>query len=216
MLAGLLFAMHDADDRPNMLTATLPFGGVTLIEYQARLLIAAGASQIIIVVARLTPELLGAINRIGKRGIAVDTVRTAAEAAETLHPLARVLMLADGLTTTGDTLAVLAREGGDALLVVPEDQVGPGYERLGGGMVWAGVGWNRVASPSWRRCPATMTCLRPLSASRRRPGRRISCCRKRRFARAMASVIPRRRSTREAGARWRRWCRRAVGGSNAM
>ena len=139
MLAGLLFAMHDADDRPNMLTATLPFGGVTLIEYQARLLIAAGASQIIIVVARLTPELLGAINRIGKRGIAVDTVRTAAEAAETLHPLARVLMLADGLTTTGDTLAVLAREGGDALLVVPEDQVGPGYERLGGGMVWAGV-----------------------------------------------------------------------------
>ena len=94
MLAGLLFAMHDADDRPNMLTATLPFGGVTLIEYQARLLIAAGASQIIIVVARLTPELLGAINRIGKRGIAVDTVRTAAEAAETLHPLARVLMLA--------------------------------------------------------------------------------------------------------------------------
>jgi hypothetical protein len=139
MLAGLLFAMHDADDRPNMLTATLPFGGVTLIEYQARLLIAAGAAQIIIVVARLTPELLGAINRIGKRGVAVDTVRTAAEAAETLHPLARVLMLADGLTTTGDTLAVLAREGGDALLVMPEEQVGTGYERVGGGMVWAGV-----------------------------------------------------------------------------
>ena len=139
MLAGLLFAMHDADDRPNMLTATLPFGGVTLIEYQARLLIAAGAAQIIIVVARLTPELLGAINRIGKRGVAVDTVRTAAEAAETLHPLARVLMLADGLTTTGDTLAVLAREGGDALLVMPEEQVGMGYERVGGGMVWAGV-----------------------------------------------------------------------------
>lgn len=139
MLAGLLFAMHDADDRPAMLTATLPFGGVTLIEYQARLLVAAGASQIVILVSRLTPELLGAINRIGKRGVAVDTVRTAAEAAEKLHPLARVLMLADGLTTTAETLAVLAREGGDALLVAPEDQVGHGYERVGGGMVWAGV-----------------------------------------------------------------------------
>ena len=139
MLAGLLFAMHDADDRPAMLTATLPFGGVTLIEYQARLLIAAGASQIVILVARLTPELLGAINRIGKRGVAVDTVRTAAEAAEKVHPLARVLMLADGLTTTEDVLAVLAREGGDALLVMPEDQVAGGYERVGGGMVWAGV-----------------------------------------------------------------------------
>lgn len=100
-----------------MLTGTLPFGGVTLIEYQARLLVAAGASQIVILVARLTPELLGAISRIGKRGIAVDTVRTAAEAAEKLHPLARVLMLADGLTTTADTLGALAREGGDALLV---------------------------------------------------------------------------------------------------
>ncbi|MGK3796903.1 hypothetical protein, partial [Enterococcus faecium] len=88
MLAGLLIAMHDADDRPAMLTATLPFGGMTLIEYQARLLVGAGASQLVIVVARLTPELLGAINRIGRRGVAVDTVRTAAEAAERLHPLA--------------------------------------------------------------------------------------------------------------------------------
>jgi len=139
MLAGLLFAHHDADDRPAMLTATLPFGGVTLIEYQARLLIAAGASQIVILVARLTPELLGAINRIGRRGVAVDAVRTAAEASEKLHPLARVLMLADGLTTTADTLSVLAREGGDALLVMPEGQAGQGYERVGGGMVWAGV-----------------------------------------------------------------------------
>ncbi|GAA0665873.1 hypothetical protein FHT00_000853 [Sphingomonas insulae] len=139
MLAGLLFATHDADDRPAMLTATLPFGGVTLIEYQARLLVAAGASQVVILVSRLTPELLGAINRIDKRGIAVDTVRTAAEATAKLHPLARVLMLADGLTTTDDTLAVLAREGGDALLVMPEDQSAGGYERVGGGMVWAGV-----------------------------------------------------------------------------
>ena len=139
MLAGLLFAMHDADDRPAMLTATLPFGGVTLIEYQARLLIAAGASQIVILVARLTPELLGAISRIGKRGVAVDTVRTAGEAAEKLHPLSGVLMLADGLTTTEHALNALARDGGDALLVTPEDQVGPSYERVGGGMVWAGV-----------------------------------------------------------------------------
>ena len=80
MLAGLLFAIHVADDRPDRLAATLPFSGVTLIEYQARLLIAAGVRQVIVVVARLTPELLGAINRINRRGVAVDTVRTAAEA----------------------------------------------------------------------------------------------------------------------------------------
>ena len=139
MLAGLLLATHDADDSPGMLTATLPFGGVTLIEYQARLLIAAGAAQIVGMVARLTPELLGAITRIGRRGVTVDTVRSAVEAAEKLHPLARVLMLADGLTTTPDIVASLAREGGDALLVVAEDQGGSTYERVGAGAAWAGI-----------------------------------------------------------------------------
>ena len=144
MLAGLLIATHDAEDRSGMLTATLPFGGVTLIEYQARLLIAAGASQLVIMVARLTPELLGAINRIGKRNVAVDTVRSAAEAAEKLHPLARIVMLADGLTTTAEVVAGLAREGGDALLVIGENDGGQTYERVGGGMAWAGVA--RLAS----------------------------------------------------------------------
>ncbi|HEX8486160.1 hypothetical protein [Sphingomonas sp.] len=139
MLAGLLFAIHDADDQPDRLAATLPFGGLTLIEYQARLLIAAGAAQIILIVARATPELLGAISRIGRRGVAVDAVRSAAEAAEKIHPLARVLMIADGLVTTEGIVAGLAQEGGDALLVVPETDAPTGFERVGGQMAWAGV-----------------------------------------------------------------------------
>ena len=73
MLAGLLFAIAEAEDRPGRLAATLPFGGLTLIEYQARSLIAAGAAQLIVVVARMTPELLGALNRIGRRGVAVES-----------------------------------------------------------------------------------------------------------------------------------------------
>jgi hypothetical protein len=139
MLAGLLFAIHDADDRPDRLAATLPFSGVTLIEYQARLLVAAGVSQVIVVVARLTPELLGAIARIGRRGVSVDTVRSAAEAAERLHPLARILMLGDGLVTTEAVVGAMAAEEGEALLVVPEGDAGPGFERVGGQMAWAGV-----------------------------------------------------------------------------
>jgi hypothetical protein len=139
MLAGLLFAIHDADDRPDRLAATLPFSGVTLIEYQARLLVAAGVSQLIVVVARLTPELLGAIARIGRRGVSVDTVRSAAEAAERLHPLARIVMLGDGLVTTEAVVSAMATEEGEALLVVPEDDAGPGFERVGGHMAWAGV-----------------------------------------------------------------------------
>jgi len=139
MLAGLLFAQQDADDRPGQLTATLPFGGVTIIEYQARLLIAAGAAQLVVVVGRLTPELLGALGRIGKRGIAVDAVRSAAEASAKLHPLARIVMLADGLITTQDVIDGFAEEGSDALLVVPDATAPIRYERLGGGTAWAGV-----------------------------------------------------------------------------
>jgi hypothetical protein len=139
MLAGLLFAIHDAEDRPDRLTATLPFGGATLIEYQARQLIAAGASQIIVVVARLTPELMGALNRVSRRGVAVDPVRSAREAAGKLHPLARVVMLADGLVATQSTITALSGEGGDALLVTAGQDAPTSFERVGGGMAWAGV-----------------------------------------------------------------------------
>ena len=139
MLAGLLFATHDADDRPGQLTATLPFGGTTLVEYQARLLAAVGASQLVVMVGRLTPELIGALGRIGKRGIAVDTVRSAEEAAARLHPLARVLMLADGLVTTQEIVDGVAGQPDDALLVVDAAHASPRYERLGGGSAWAGI-----------------------------------------------------------------------------
>ena len=139
MLAGLLFATHEADDRPGMLAATLPFAAATLIEYQARLLIACDAAQIVVVVQRLTPELVGAMARIARRGVAVDTVRSAGEALARLHPLARVVMLADGLVTTEGVVHALTGEGGDALLVVPGAQASTDFERVGGGSAWAGV-----------------------------------------------------------------------------
>lgn len=139
MLAGLIFAVQDADDHPGALAATLPFAGVTVIEYQARLLIAAGVSQLVVVVARLTPELLGAVARIGTRGVAVDTVRSAGEAAARLHPLSHLLVLADGLVTTESVLLPFTREKGDVLLVATEGEADPGFELIGGGDAWAGV-----------------------------------------------------------------------------
>lgn len=139
MLAGLIIATHDVADRPGALTATLPFAGVTLIEYQARLLIAAGAAQIVVITGRLTPELMGAINRIARRGVTIDTVRSPAEASERLHPLSRVVLIADGLSTTPEVVAAMAREGGDALLVVGEEESDAGFERIGGGLAWAGI-----------------------------------------------------------------------------
>lgn len=139
MLAGLIFATDDAHDRPDVLAATLPFGGATLIEFQARLLLAAGAGHLIVAVERLTPELLGAINRITRRGIPVDTVRSAAEAAAKAHPLAHLLVLADGLVTTDAVLALLSGDGDEALLVTRDADALPGLERVGADAIWAGV-----------------------------------------------------------------------------
>ncbi len=139
MLAGLIFATDDANDRPDMLAATLPFGGATLIEFQARLLIGAGAGQLIIVVTRLSPELVGAVARMKRRGIAVDVVRSAREAEEKLHPLARVLVVADGLVTTEPVIALLSGEGSDTLLVTTDADALPGLERVGANAIWAGL-----------------------------------------------------------------------------
>ena len=88
MLVGLIFATDDASDRPGVLAATLPFGGMTLLEYQVRLLIGAGAEQILVAVARVTPALLAAVSRAGKRGASVEIVRSAEEAAGKVHPIA--------------------------------------------------------------------------------------------------------------------------------
>jgi len=83
--------------------------------------------------------LLGAINRIGRRGAAVDAVRTATEVAEKLHPLARLLVVADGLVTNAEIVSQLAGEGDDALLVIDDREASPGLERVGATAVWAGL-----------------------------------------------------------------------------
>lgn len=139
MLSGLIFATDDAHDYPNLLGATLPFGGATLIEFQARLLRAVGVSQLIIVVTRLTPELLGAVSRMTRRGLTADIVRSAAEAEAKLHPLARVLVVADGLVTTDRIMSILSEASGDALLVTGDEDALPGLERVGANAIWAGL-----------------------------------------------------------------------------
>ncbi|MBR0551383.1 hypothetical protein [Stakelama marina] len=139
MLAGLIFATEESDDAADTLAATLPFGGMTLLEYQARLLIAAGVGHILVAVGRVTPALLGAVSRIGKRDIAVDVVRSAEEAAAKAHPLANLIILADGLVTTDGVVHQMAGEAPDALLVTVDEQTPASVERVDSNHCWAGV-----------------------------------------------------------------------------
>ena len=139
MLAGLLFAIERAVDDPTTLLATLPFAGGTLIEYQARQLVSAGVGQIVVVADGPRTELVGAIHRIARAGISLDVASHAAAAAAVVHPLARVVMLADGLVTTDAMVKLLAREEGEALIVVPADGAPSTFERVGGAGAWAGA-----------------------------------------------------------------------------
>ena len=137
MMAGLIFATDDAVDRPGTLAATLPFGGMTLLEYQARLLVAAGAGHVLVAVTRMTPALLGAVSRAAKRGVPVDVVRSAQEASAKVHPLASVVVIADGLVTTDDVIDRVSGEGKDAVVVT--EAASASLERLDARYCWAGV-----------------------------------------------------------------------------
>ncbi|WP_033921267.1 hypothetical protein [Sphingomonas sp. 37zxx] len=139
MIAGLIFATEPAEDRGEALAATLPFGGMTLLEYQARLLIAAGASHMMVAVARVTPALLGAVNRITRRGVAVDIVRSAEEAAARAHPLASIIVIADSLVTTEPAVRAIAGAQPDTLMVTTDSATPAAVERVDAEHVWAGL-----------------------------------------------------------------------------
>jgi hypothetical protein len=145
MLAGLIFATEAAEDRAEALAATLPFGGMTLVEYQARLLIGCGAGHILIAVARVTPALLAAVNRIARRGVAVDIVRSAEEAAAKAHPLAGIVVIADALVTTDQAMRAIAGAQPDALMVTNDATTPAAVERVDAEHVWAGLA---VLSPA--------------------------------------------------------------------
>lgn len=139
MIAGLIFATEAAEDRGEALAATLPFGGMTLIEYQARLLIGCGAAHLMVAVARVTPALIAAVNRISRRGVAVDIVRSAEEAAAKAHPLASIVVVADSLVTTDQAVRAIAAAQPDTLMVVGESATPAAVERVDAEHVWAGL-----------------------------------------------------------------------------
>ena len=145
MLAGLIFAVEEASDRPNTLVATLPFGGMTLLEYQVRLLAGAGAGKVLVAVGKMTPALLAAVNRATKRHPMVEIVRSAEEASEKFADESRVLVMADGLVTTDPVIDRMAAEGAEALLVTDDASSPAAIERIDMRDSWAGMARISVA-----------------------------------------------------------------------
>lgn len=138
-LVGLIFAVEEAEDRPGTLVASLPFGGMTLLEYQIRLLAGVGASQVMVAVGRVTPALLAAVSRATRDDLSIEVVRSAEEAAERALPEAQVLVMADGLVTSDPVMDRMAGEAHEALLVTDDAESPAAIERLDMHHCWAGV-----------------------------------------------------------------------------
>ncbi len=138
-LCGLIFAVEEARDRPGTLVASLPFGGMTLLEYQIRLLAGIGAEQVLVAVGKVTPQFLAAIERAGRGRLKVDIVRSAEEAAEKVLRDADVLVLADGLVTIDPVMERMAAEPHAALLVTDDSESPAAIERLDMRHCWAGI-----------------------------------------------------------------------------
>jgi hypothetical protein len=139
MLAGLIFAIEEAEDRPGTLAATLPFGGMTLLEYQVRLLAGVGAERVLVAVGQMPPVLIAAVNRAAKRGVPVEIVRSAEEASEKVDPNSHVLVIADGLVTTDPVIEHMAAEEGEVLLVTADPNSPSAIERVDMRDSWAGI-----------------------------------------------------------------------------
>jgi len=138
-LAALIAAYHEADEPGGRLRATLPLAGRTLLERQARLAGAAGADPIVVAVERVSPELAAAIDRLRAQGLRVAVARTAQEAADSVHPGDRLLVMADGLIAAETHVSRLVSLGGHSLLTIPDVRVDDRFERIDAHSRWAGL-----------------------------------------------------------------------------
>jgi CheY-like chemotaxis protein len=136
-LAALIAAQEQAETRGG-LRATMPLAGRTLVELQARLAAAAGASHIVLLVERVPAELAQAAERLRREGFGVEIVRSIAEAVERFRSDDTVLMIADGCVAGDEAVVRLAEARAPALLVLPDSKEQAMFERIDAEARWAG------------------------------------------------------------------------------
>jgi hypothetical protein len=138
-LAALISAYQESDEPGGPLRAVLPLAGRTLIERQAKLAARAGAQRILVLVERVPPELLAAVDRLRADGLAVSFARSAAEAAEQVEPTDVLLLVADGFIGDEDQVRRIAAAPPPSLLTVPDGHVDDRFERIDAESRWAGL-----------------------------------------------------------------------------
>lgn len=138
MPLAALIAAQDQTDIGDGLRATLPLAGRTLIEYQAGLVLAAGASHVVLLVERVPAALAQAVDRLRRSGARIEIARSLADAIDRFHPDERILLAADGAIAAQGAVDALALAQAPALLSLPDSQDYDMFERIDAADRWAG------------------------------------------------------------------------------
>ncbi|MDB5663200.1 MAG: hypothetical protein JWM38_2004 [Sphingomonas bacterium] len=138
-LAALIAACAQVDSGGEGLRATLPLVGATLLEHQVRLARRAGAAHVVVLVERMPAALTAAFDRLRRDGIAVDIARTAADAADRIHPDEKLLVFADGCLPGQPLLDRLVAATPPALITVPDHSERQNFERIDSLTRWGGL-----------------------------------------------------------------------------
>ena len=137
-LGALISAYQDAGSGIE-LRATLPLAGRTLLEYQARLAAAAGASSIVVLVERMPASLVAAVDRLNAERVAVSLARNVEEAADHFEAGDQILVIAGGLFADAASIDLIVSAEGPAILTLAENIGLDGFERIDSASRWGGL-----------------------------------------------------------------------------
>ena len=147
VLVALLSARNAARDgfQPLVSSALLDFGGQTLIEYQARLALGAGAAKLVIHADAAgadvdLPELTRMADHVAREAdCPVEVVRDMTELSRSIAPDDLVLLIAEGAVIPSEALDALSAVEGEAVLALPSVASTASFERLDANSMWGGA-----------------------------------------------------------------------------
>ena len=138
MAIGALIGAYQEDDRGS-LRSLFPLAVRTLIEYQVRCAVAAGAAPVVVVVERVPQGLQDAFERLRLDGIGVFPVSDVNDAVSRFEAGSLILLIGDGIAAPVGLVTELAQEPEPAVATVPDDEEHEVFERIDGATRWAGV-----------------------------------------------------------------------------
>lgn len=138
MALGALIGAYVEDDSGGV-RALLPLAGRTLIEYQVRCAVAAGAAPVIVLVERVPQALQDAFERLRQEGIGVFPVGDVHEAVSRFEPGTSILLIGDGIAPPAALVAQVAEEDEPTVATLPDDEAHARFERIDNESRWAGI-----------------------------------------------------------------------------